>query len=143
MSKLNYIALGAAGLSAFSVFLPWVEASTSASFGGYSSSYSTGGISGIATGLGIFGLMAALAGGYMAFKNIKFAFIAGAINLLNGLAYMFGWFGAKAGSSISSDFGGGYAKSSVDPQIGLYLFVLSSLIFVIFTLKNLKGIKTT
>jgi hypothetical protein len=141
-SKLNYIALGAAGLAAISVFLPWVEASSSASIGGYYSSYSTGGISGISIGGGIFGLLVALAGGFMAFKNIKFAFIAGAVNFLNGLGYMLGWFGAGGGGSYSSSYGGGYAKASVDPQIGLYLFVLASLVFVIFTLKNLKGEKT-
>ncbi|XQP84747.1 MAG: hypothetical protein ACOJUL_02270 [Candidatus Pollutiaquabacter aromativorans] len=54
MAKLNYIALGAAGLAAISVFLPWVEASSSASFGGYSANYSSGGISGISIGGGMF-----------------------------------------------------------------------------------------
>lgn len=132
------IALAAAGLAAISVFLPWLEVSSSVSFGGYSGSYSSGGISGISIGGGIFGLLVALAGGFMAFKNIKFAFIAGAINFLNGLGYMLGWFGASGGSSS----GGGYARASVDPQIGLYLFVLASLVFAIFTLKNLKGSNT-
>ncbi len=142
MKKLNYIALVAAGLAAIAVFLPWVEATSSASFGGYSSSFSSGGISGISIGGGIFGLLLALAGGFMAFKNIKWAFIAGAINFINGLGYMLGWFGAGGGGSYSSSFGGGSARASVDPQVGLYLFVLASLVFVIFTLKNLKGEKT-
>jgi len=142
MKKLNYIALVAAGIAAIAVFLPWVEATSSASFGGYSSSFSSGGISGISIGGGIFGLLLALAGGFMAFKNIKWAFIAGAINFINGLGYMLGWFGAGGGGSFSSSYGGGSAKASVDPQIGLYLFVLASLVFVIFTLKNLKATKT-
>jgi len=136
--KINYIAIVAASLAAISVFLPWVEASSSASFGGYSSSYSTGGISGISIAGGIFGLLLALAGGFMAFKNIKWAFIAGAINFINGLGYMLGWFGAGGGGSYSSSYGGGSARASIEPQIGLYLFVLASLVFVIFTLKNLK-----
>ena len=55
---------------------------------------------------------------------------------------MLGWFGAGGGASYSSSFGGGSARASVDPQVGLYLFVLASLVFVIFTLKNLKGEKT-
>jgi hypothetical protein len=139
--KINYIAIVAASLAAIAVFLPWVEATSSASFGGYSSSYSSGGISGISIGGGIFGLLLALAGGFMAFKNIKWAFIAGAINFINGLGYMLGWFGAGGGGSYSSSYGGGSAKASVDPQIGLYLFVLASLVFVIFTLKNLKATK--
>jgi hypothetical protein len=138
MAKLNYVALGAAGLAAISVFLPWIEASSSTSFGGYSSSYSTGGISGISIGGGIFGLLIALAGGFMAFKNMKWAFGAGAINFVNGLGYLFGWFGASSSGSFNSSFGGASASASVDPQIGLYLFVLGSLVFVIFTLKNLK-----
>ena len=141
-NKSSKIALVAAGLAAISVFLPWLEVSSSASFGGYSGSFSSGGISGISIGGGIFGLLVALAGGFMAFKNIKFAFIAGAINFLNGIGYMLGWFGASGGSSYNSSYGGGYASASVDPQIGLYLFVLSSLVFTIFTLKNLKGSNT-
>jgi hypothetical protein len=142
MAKLNYIALGAAGLAAISVFLPWVETSSSASFGGYNASYSSGGISGISIGGGIFGLLVALAGGFMAFKNIKFAFTAGAVNFLNGLGYMLGWFGEGGGGSYSSSFGDGSAQVSVDPQVGLYLFVLASLVFVFSTLKNLKEEKT-
>jgi hypothetical protein len=141
MKKVNYIALIAAGLAAIAVFLPWVEASSSASFGGYSANYSSGGISGISIGGGILGLLVALAGGFMAFKNIKWAFIAGAVNFINGLGYMLGWFGAGGGASYSSSFGGGSARASVDPQVGLYLFVLASLVFVIFTLKNLKAEK--
>jgi hypothetical protein len=142
MKKVNYIALGAAGLAAISVFLPWIEASSSASFMGQSASFSSGGISGISIGGGIFGLLVALAGGFMAFKHIKWAFIAGAVNFLNGLGYMLGWFGAGGGASYSSSYGGVSAKASVDPQIGLYLFVLASLVFVIFTLKNLKAEKS-
>ena len=142
MAKLNYTALGAAGLAAISVFLPWVEASSSASFGGYSATYSSGGISGISIGGGGLGLLVALAGGFMAYKNIKFAFIAGAVNFLNGIGYMLGWFSAGGGGSYSSSFGGGSARASVDPQFGLYLFVLASLVFVVFTLKNLKEEKT-
>jgi hypothetical protein len=141
MKKVNYIALIAAGLAAIAVFLPWVEATSSVSFGGYSGNYSSGGISGISIGGGILGLLVALAGGFMAFKNIKWAFIAGAVNFINGLGYMLGWFGAGGGASYSSSFGGGSARASVDPQVGLYLFVLASLVFVIFTLKNLKAEK--
>jgi hypothetical protein len=138
MKKVNYIALGAAGLAAVSVFLPWLEATSSASFMGQSASFSSGGISGISIGGGIFGLLLAIAGGFMAFKHIKWAFVAGAINFLNGLGYMLGWFGAS-GASYSSSYGS--AKASVDPQIGLFLFVIASLVFVIFTLKNLKSEK--
>ena len=142
-SKINYIALVTAGLAAVSVFLPWVESSGSSSFGGSITKFSSGGITGIAIGGGIFGLLVALAGGFMAFKNIKFAFIAGALNFLNGLSYMLGWFGAEGGGSYSSSFGGFSARASISvhPQFGLYLFVLASFVFAIFTLKNIKDPK--
>lgn len=138
----NKIALAASVIAAISVFLPWIEVSSSASFGGYTGSYSTGSISGISIGGGIFGLLLALAGGFMAFKNMKFAFIAGAINFLNGLGYMLGWFGASGGGSYSSTYGGGYASANFDPKIGLFLFLLSSLVFAIFTYKNFKASNT-
>ena len=129
MEKLNKIkiTLGAAGLAAFSVFLPWIEITSSISFGGFNSSIT---ISGIKNGGGFFGLLVALAGGYMVFKKIKFAFIAGALNFLIGLGYMLGWF----------DGGGSYTSSlvgiSINPKFGLYLFILASIVFMIFTLKN-------
>lgn len=137
MKKVNYIALAATGIAVISVFLPWIEASSSANFMGQSASFSTGGISGISIGGGVFGLLLALAGGFMAFKHMKFSFIAGAINFVNGLGYMLGWFGTS-GASYSGSYGGVSAKASVDPQIGLFLFVLASLAFAIFTIKNLK-----
>lgn len=139
MKKINYIALIAAGLSAVAVFLPWIEASSSASIGEYSSSFSSGGISGISISGGIFGLLLAIAGGVMALKQIKWAFTTGAINFINGLGYMLGWFGVNSGASFSTSLGGASVKASIDPQVGLYLFVFASLTFAIFTLKNLKS----
>ena len=140
MKKTNYIALIAAGLAAISVFLPWLEANSSLSFGNYSSSYSSGGVSGIAIGGGIWGLFVALGGLFLALKNNRWAFIAGVINVYIGVGYMLGWFSAGANSSFSygNDVTGiGSARVSLDPQIGLYLFVFASIAFVIFTLKNL------
>ena len=138
MKKVNYIALIAAGIASIAVFLPWVEMSSSASIGGYSANYSSGGISGISIGVGIFGLLLALVGGYMAYSHKKWAFIAGAVNFIDGLGYMLGWFSARGGASYNSSYGSGSAEASIDPKVGLYLFVLASLIFVIFTFKNLK-----
>jgi len=139
MKKVNYIALIAAGLTAISVFLPWVEVSSSVSLGGYTSEWSSGGFSGISFANGIIGLLLALAGGWMAFKNIKWAFIAGGVNFLNGLGYMLGWFSNTGSGSYSSNYGSGSA--GVNPLFGLYIFVIASLVFVIFTLKNLKKVK--
>jgi hypothetical protein len=134
--KINYIAIVSSGLVVISIFLPWLEVSSS--FSGLGQSFgSSGSISGISISGGMFGVLVSLAGGFMAFKHIKWAFIAGVVNFLNGLGYMIGWFGV-GGFSYSGSAGGVSAKGSIDPQIGLYLFVFSSLIFVIFTLKNLK-----
>lgn len=144
MKKTNYIAIGAAALTAVSVFLPWLELSSSASFMGQSASFSSGAISGISISGGMFGLILALVGGFLALKNSKWAFMAGLINFITGLGYIIGWFGHNdfnTSVGFNSSFGGGSARAGVDPQIGLYLFVLGSLIFVLFTLKNLKGAK--
>lgn len=135
---VKYVAIGAAIITLISVFLPWVEATSSASFMGETVRSTSGPISGFAIGGGLLGLSLAIAGGYMAFKQMKWAFIPGAINFLNGLGYMLGWFGAGGTTSYSTGFGRGSASASVDPQIGLYLFVIASFIFVISTLKNLK-----
>ncbi len=131
-------ALLAAVVAAIAVFLPWVEGSGSSSYGEFSASYSTGGISGFSLGGGLIGLLLAVAGGYMVAKRIKWAFVAGAVNVLDGLGCMLGWFGAGGEASFSASFGGASARASVDPQIGLYLFVLASLVFCILTFKDLK-----
>lgn len=130
MKRTNYVVIIVSIIIVISVFLPWYEASSSSSFGDFNSSFSSG---------GILGLLLAFAGGFMALKNIKWAFITGVFNFFIGLGYMLGWFGSIGGVSYSSSYGGASAQASIDPQIGLYLFVIGSLIFAIFTLKNLKG----
>jgi|SRR5690554_2650350 len=137
--KVNYLAIVAAVIAVIAVFLPWVEGSSSASVGGYSASMSTGGVAGIQFGEGILALLIALSGGGMAFKNIKWSFIAGALNILIGIAYIFGWFNSLGGASMNSSYGGMSASSSIDPQYGLFIFILASLLFVISTLKYLKS----
>lgn len=145
LGNSSKIALAASILAIICIFLPWVEASTSANFGGYlggySSSYSSGGISGISIGGGVFGLIVALIGGFMVFKKFKYAFIAGIANLFDGLGYILGWFGESVNTSYDSSYFGVSASASVEPQIGLYLFVLASLIFVVFTTLNFKDSK--
>tara|TARA_B110000305_G_C19275314_1_gene556549 strand:+ start:449 stop:871 length:423 start_codon:yes stop_codon:yes gene_type:complete len=139
MKNKQNIILVSAGIAAISVFFPWIEVSASASIAGYgSSSFSTGGISGISLGGGIFGLILALAGGYMSFKKIKWAFLAGALNFIDGLSYMLGWAGSGGGASGS----GFSSKSSVDPQFGLYLFVAASLVFSVFAFMEFRSSRT-
>lgn len=117
-------ALIASGVGLLSVFLPWIKAS--ASFMGYSASSSAAGIS---SGSGMFGILLILAGAFMAYKNIKWAFICGAVNILNGLSCMFGFTG---GASTS------YGGAKVSPQIGLILFLVSAIVFCVFTFKRFR-----
>ena len=134
MNKTNYLALGAVALTIISVFLPWLEVSGA----GVSSDegFQTVIISGISIGYGIFGFLVALAGGYLAYKQSKWTVIAGIVNFINGYGYLHGWFGA--GTHDSANYGDVTSRSSVDPKFGIYLFILSSLAFIIFTYKYYK-----
>lgn len=139
MKKVNYFAIIAAAVAAVSVFLPWVQASSSASFGDYHSSYTTGGISGISTGAGIVGLLVAIVGVYMTYKQLKWAYICGVINFLDGLSCMLG---LSARGTFSSSLGGGSSSASIDPQYGLFIFIISSAVFVIATFLKRNQILT-
>ncbi len=134
MNKTNYLALGAVALTVVSVFLPWLEVSGA----GVSSDegFQTVIISGISIGYGIFGLLVALTGGYLVYKQSKWTVIAGVVNFINGYGYLHGWFGA--GTHDSANYGDVTSRSSVDPKFGIYLFILTSLAFIIFTSKYYK-----
>lgn len=134
--QVNYLAIICAGITAISVFLPWVEASSSVSWGGQHTDFSTGGISGISVGGGIFGIIMAIAGGILAYSNIKWASIFGAINFINGVGYAVGWFGINGSSTFSSSFGGGHMEAGVKPQFGLFIFIITSFLFMIFSFKS-------
>ena len=134
MNKVNYLALGAVALTIISVFLPWLEvtgAGVSTDEG-----FQPVIISGISIGYGIIGLLVALAGGYLAYKQSKWTVIAGIVNFINGYGYLHEWFGA--GKHDSANYGDVTSRSSVDPKFGIYLFIMTSLAFIIFTLKYYK-----
>ena len=134
-SNLNYPALITSILIIISVFMPWVEASCSASFMGQSANF-TSGSTGINFADGIFGILIAIIGGIMAYNRIKWTFLAGLLNSLVGIAHIFGWFR----SGYSSSYGSASVNASIQPQIGLILFVLFSLIFLIFTIRYVSNI---
>tara|TARA_B100000780_G_C20777214_1_gene308606 strand:- start:11 stop:451 length:441 start_codon:yes stop_codon:yes gene_type:complete len=121
-----------------SVFLPWAEASSSVSSSLGGGSYSTGGISGISLGYGVFGLLLGVGGLIMSFKRLKWTWLLGLIALVNGISYLIAM--GNAGSSSSSSIGGysASAKMSVDPQVGLFLFLACALLLSVFTLKDRK-----
>lgn len=135
MKKPNYFAVVFAIISAFSVFLPWFEANTSSSFMGYEGNYSSGGITGVQFSSGIFGLILSASAVYLALKQSKIASIPGLINVIIGIGLVGGMFGSGLNASMSYEYG--RAESSVDPQIGLFLFIITSFLFSLFTLKYL------
>ena len=135
----NVIGIICAIVMIVSVFLPWAEASSkvSSSFGG-GGSYSTGGISGISLGYGMFGLLLGFGGLIMSFKRLKWTWLLGLVALINGISYLMAM--GSAGGSTSSSVGGysSSVKASVDPQIGLFIFIACALLLTVFTLKDRK-----
>ena len=118
-----------------SVFLPWVEGSSSSSVMGYSSSYSTGGLPGTSTGYGLVAILLGVLGVFFVHKEYKFSIIIGVIAVLDAIALISGW-----GSFDTSISGNGFsAQSGLQPLIGLYLFALASIVYLIATLKYLRG----
>tara|TARA_R110002153_G_scaffold184386_1_gene337547 strand:- start:370 stop:924 length:555 start_codon:yes stop_codon:yes gene_type:complete len=110
--KINFIAIVAAGFAVISIFLPWLEVRRTAL--------------GITLAPGMVALVVALVSCFMAYRNIKWAFIAGAINFIIGIFTLL-WFTINYGR--------------LEMQIGWYLFMLASLVFGIVTFKNFKSEK--
>ncbi|MDP4240935.1 MAG: hypothetical protein Q8904_15835, partial [Bacteroidota bacterium] len=140
MNKVNYLALGAVALTVISIFLPWVEVSASGGTSDLNMSFQPVIISGISIGYGIFGLLGILLGGFLSFKESKWTFLIGIVNFFDGYGYLHQWFGAS--TRDSANYGDVTSKSSVDPKFGIYLFILASVAFMIFTLKYYKSRKT-
>jgi hypothetical protein len=136
MNKVNYLALGAVALTIISIFAPWLEVSDTSNASGLTESFQPVIISGISIGYGIFGLLVALLGGFLVFKEYKWTVLAGIVNFITGYGYLHQWFGA--GSHDSGNYGDVTSRSSVDPKFGIYLFIIASLAFIIFTLKYYK-----
>lgn len=138
--NLDKIALVSVAVALIAVFFPWIEATSSVSAMGMSHSSSSGGISGINFGLGKFALLICAAGGFMVYKQIKWAFIAGAANILISVLYMFGMV-TPSGGNYSSSFGS--ASTSISPKWGLFLFAIASIVYVVRTVKDYRNQPTT
>ena len=124
--NINYLSVSMAVITVISIFLPWAEASSSFSFGNYSGSYHSGGVSGFYCGAGIIGLLIGVTGGILAFNSFKWTFVTGILNFLIGLGFVFGWFSSEGFISYNTGFGYGHASAHVNPQFGLYIFLISS-----------------
>jgi RNA polymerase subunit RPABC4/transcription elongation factor Spt4 len=142
MKKINYLGLTIAVLMVITVFLPWLGVNSSASIGGYGGAFSVS-VSGINLWGGMVGLIIAFVGGFLMFKKFRFTILAGLINLIISVGYIFGWFlEEKYRMDVKVDYGaygGGSASASVDTQFGLYVFAVCSLLFIVFSIKYLKG----
>jgi len=134
MNKINYLALGAVAITLFAVFSPWLEVSDSGNPSG--ESFEPVIIHGISMGYGIFGMLVALIGGFLVYKENKWTFAAGIVNFINGYGYLHEWFGK--GTHDSGNYGDVTSRSVVEPKFGIYLFIFASLAFIIFTLKYYK-----
>jgi len=126
------------------VFLPWLGMNSSASIGVYGGSFNVS-VSGIYLWGGIVGLIITIVGSILMFKNFRFTILAGLFNLIISVGYIFGWFlEEKYRMDVKVDYGaygGASASSSVDTQFGLYAFAVCSLLFIVFSIKYLKGTK--
>jgi hypothetical protein len=145
--NVNYFGFISAIIMVIAVFMPWVAVNSSASVLGYSASFSSGGIGGINFGGGILGIFVAILGGFLIYNENKFSIIAGVFNFFIGISYVFGWFGVNgiSGMSYSASYSGfgGSAKASIDPQYGLYLFVIGAIIFILASIKYLNKFQQT
>ena len=134
MNKVNYLALGAVAITLLAIFSPWLEVSDSGNNAG--ETFQPVIIHGISIGYGIFGLLVALVGGFLIYKEYKWTFAAGILNFINGYGYLHEWFGK--GTHDSGNYGDVTSKSIVEPKFGIYLFIFASLTFIVLTLKYYK-----
>ena len=74
----------------------------------------------------------------MSLKRMKWTWLLGLVALIDGISYLIAM--GDAGVSSSSSYGGYSAsvKASVDPQVGLFVFIVGGVLLTIFTLKDRK-----
>ena len=123
-SKLNVVALICTIVMLISCFLPWAEVESSASFMGQSSSFYSS-TSGIQSGVGFIALILAVICMVMVFLRSKFMIIPGILNLL--FSFFQGTAMEDMSSNVTTKYGTGYAG----PSYGIYILILSCLIYVI------------
>ena len=145
MKLLKTIAYVISAIIILSFFLPWLTLSSSFEVsgmvsGGASSSAST---TGIMSGQGFLGFIVVLAAIFMTYKDYKWSFAPAAINVLNGISFLFFTAGKQYSSttSVNSDFGSQTTSGSagLNPAIGLYIFFACSiLLLIVLLIKEFK-----
>lgn len=129
--KLNMVAFVCVIVMAISCFLPWAEVSSQASFMGQSSSFYSS-ASGIQSGVGIITLVISLVCGIMVFLKSRFMIVPGIMNL--GFSVMQSIGMENVSSEIVTSYGSGHAGAGY----GLLVLAMSSLVYVIVTIRNLR-----
>jgi hypothetical protein len=123
---LNIYGYVSCGIMILGVLLLWVKIGTLI------------GIHGIVTPGGILGIILSFIGAFLLYRRMKFSISIGVVNLIIGLCYLIG------GNEMYSLFGGyiSISKDDSNPQIGLYLFIFGSIIFIISLMQIffIKGI---
>lgn len=136
-NKANYFAVICACICIVSVFFPWLKVSSSASFMGQSAHFDSGGISGLNIPGAQISLLLSIIGAVLAIKNLKWTLFAALINLLIGIGYALGWFTTELNYNYNGY--GMSAKASLDPQAGLYVFIISSFLFIIASISSFSN----
>lgn len=149
MKKIKLFGLVSAILMVIASFLPWFGFSSSMTVSGVPGMESLGGglsgsyggsisTSGINFWGGSVGILVAIIGAILIYKNSILSVGAGIFNLIIGGGYLFEWFIPGAGSfNANVDLGGyGNVSTSMNPQFGLYIFSVCSLLFLILSIAN-------
>lgn len=132
MNKPNYPALAAISVALISTFLPWVGVDTINSEGGQPVVMSSFVTSGIQNMGGLICLPASLIGAFLAYKNEKFAVVAGVVNVTFGLLHMLHKIGYPEQKV-------GYIEMKILNLYGLHAFTAASMVFILLSLKNLMA----
>jgi hypothetical protein len=130
----DYLSLFAAAVAAGSVFFPWFHIELITSHSGYTNVQQYGNFNGTYLEGGWAGLTTACCCLIMTFLKLKWSALAGFFNVLIGLGYLLGWVDLS-GKFLTADVTKGNAMLVVDPQTGLYLFLISSLAYLTLTIR--------
>ncbi len=135
MKQIKLVVYVLSGLIALSFFFTWFTASASVSITDGGSSDASESIIGLFSGEGFLGLLLLGATLYMFHKEIKYAFLPVAFNLLNALVILY----VTTGVKYSSSSWAGSVKSGLYPGIGVYLFLwISTLLLGVLLVKEFK-----
>lgn len=136
--KLTYLAIIFISITIISIFLPWVEVTSSAtvssSYGSTGDSVSSGGLAGIMVWDGILALILSAVALFLSIKRFKWTYFIGILLALIGFAHLFGWIGFNSDVNFDSSYGNVSGSVDIVPLYGLYIFLASSIAFVTISL---------